>query len=621
MSLVDTQIKEPYEEMKGYLKGTHWSIPYFSPLSFHNSQLPWHLLEHVSCSYMSTPGRPPTLLALKQHAQSLSVLISMLAPSQVGAEIDNENSLTQGDTTFAKHQAFDWLNNLQLHYSNEDPAHKKPLNALVNLIDSQHDDLGTVWQCPLDTCGMRFPDKEDEQQYRPFQTHMTILMHANECLERLDHEYSAMGGILSIIPLDSDNVDEKASLEKAKTTLVGQWILYTQHLASRMHELEIAYANSLDLLANEAIVPLQHISVHGPDGRSGREIIFPQDRWILANAGDDVWNFIHQMLDRREAQQDAEDYVFNKQKVVGDMAKDSDDDLKYRGIVKVDLNTRFYRLRGKDHGPIFVLPAYADRPNTAYTRDLENRPTVLTVPTPSWPNGISRWDKKHQEIEDENFKLTTRAVNLADKANRLESINKALESQMKMLRATVDKYEKDGGKQQQDDLDKCHSKTQQLESQLKALGQGGNQSAKLLADLKDENDMIKAEFVRVEKLNKRLNDDLVLQQNGINQAAKALKDLGLPIGQPQRQADNTTLYWGWTAEWNAFELSVRAARNAQAAAQKAAPKIQALLQAGHLNAADVQWIADLQNAQLMPDEFPYKNKYDLSNLNNLMSMS
>ncbi|KAI1323189.1 hypothetical protein F5Y16DRAFT_384441, partial [Xylariaceae sp. FL0255] len=173
---------------------------------------------------------------------------------------------------------------------------------------------------------------------------MTLLMHANEILERLDHEYSAMGGILSIIPLESENVNEQRALKQAKGTLVGQWILYTQHLVVRMHELEIAYGNCLDLLANEAIVPMQHISIHGPDGRSGREIVFPQDRWILANAGEDVFSFIHQMLDRAEAFQDQQDDEFDDQNVLGDAAYSGNKDNKYRGIVKVDLSTRFYRL-------------------------------------------------------------------------------------------------------------------------------------------------------------------------------------------------------------------------------------------------------------------------------------
>ncbi|KAI0490177.1 hypothetical protein F4859DRAFT_523982 [Xylaria cf. heliscus] len=416
------QVTEVYNTMKGFLKSTHWSKPYYSALVHNNPQLPYHLLEHVNCTYLSTPGRAPTLLALKQHAQSLAVLISLLAPSQFGGTFEPPNEgKANGDAPFAAEQAFDWLNDLQEHYNTEDSAHKKPLNALVNLVKSNSDTEGPKWHCPLDTTGIEFPEKHPFQQYRPYETHMTLLMHANEILERLDHEYSAMGGILGIIPLDSDEIDEQRALKQAKTTLVGQWILHTQHLVVRMHELEIAYGNSLDLLANEAIVPLQHISIHGPDGRSGREIIFPQDRWILANAGEDVFTFVHQMLDRAEAHQDAQDDVFAEQHVLGDATYSSNEESKYRGIVKVDLNTRFYRLRKSGHGPLFVLPAFGDRPSTKHTRDMENRPTVVTIPQPSTKDVINAWESKHKDVDVKLLRLSVDKSNLEAKISQLNS--------------------------------------------------------------------------------------------------------------------------------------------------------------------------------------------------------
>ncbi|KAI1740725.1 hypothetical protein F4680DRAFT_85064 [Xylaria scruposa] len=416
------QVTEVYDKMRGFLKSTHWSKPYYSAMIHNNPQLPYHLLEHVNCTYLSTPGRAPTLLSLKQHAQSLAVLISLLAPAQFGGTFEPPNEgKANGDAPFAAEQAFDWLNDLQEHYHTEDSAHKKPLNALVNLVKSNSDTHGPKWHCPLDKTDIEFPEKHPFQQYRPYETHMTLLMHANEILERLDHEYSAMGGILGIIPLDSEKVDEQRALKHAKTTLVGQWILYTQHLVVRMHELEIAYGNTLDLLANEAIVPLQHMSIHGPDGRSGREIIFPQDRWILANAGEDVFTFIHQMLDRAEAHQDAQDAVFAQQNVLGDAAYSTNEQEKHRGIVKVDLNTRFYRLRNSGHGPLFVLPAFGDRPNTKHTRDMENRPTVVTIPQPTTKEFINSWESKHKDIDMKMLRLSVDKSNLEAKISQLES--------------------------------------------------------------------------------------------------------------------------------------------------------------------------------------------------------
>ncbi|KAI1268898.1 hypothetical protein F5Y18DRAFT_171257 [Xylariaceae sp. FL1019] len=433
-----SQVTEVFDKMSGFLKATHWSKPYYSSLVHNNPDLPFHLLEHVNCTYMSTPGRAPTLLALKQHAQSLAVLISLLAPSQRGGTIGaSQDGEIQGDEPFAMEQAFDWLNNLQQHYTTEDKSHRMPLNALTNIIKSNSDTEGPKFHCPMDNKAIELPEKHPFQQYRPYETHMTLLMHANEILERLDHEYSAMGGILSIIPLDSENVDEQRALTQAKTTLVGQWILYTQHLVVRMHELEIAYGNCLDLLANEAVVPMQHISIHGPDGRSGREIVFPQDRWILANAGEDVFGFIHQMLDRAEAHQNSQDDVFAQQNVLGDAAFASNSDSKYRGIVKVDLKTRFYRIRNSGHGPVFVLPAFADRPNTEHTRDMENRPTVIAIPQPSIKESISAWEQKNKDCHEQVLKLTIQNSNLAGRKSELEAFNSMLQREVGRLEALI----------------------------------------------------------------------------------------------------------------------------------------------------------------------------------------
>ncbi|KAH9887846.1 hypothetical protein F4778DRAFT_773703 [Xylariomycetidae sp. FL2044] len=392
-------VVDPGATRDSYIGANHWSLPYESNHLVENPSTNLKLLEHVNCNYLSTPGRPPTLLALKQHAQSLAVLISQLAPSGNYAEVDNENAFN-GTESFVKGEAFDWLNNLRIHYDNMDPAHRAPLNSLGNLIKENLDLTGVEYHCPLDTVKPELVEEHPEHDYRPFNTHMTLLMHANDCLERLDHEYSAMGGLMAVLPLDNESDYGNGELAKAKTTLLGQWILQTQHLICRMHELEISYANCLDLLANEALVPAQHISMHGPDGRAGREIVFPQDRWILANAGDDVYGFIHQMLDRREALLEEDDRGFRDQGVVGGSIQDSEE--RTRGIVKVDLTTRFYRLKNSGRGPLFVLPAFGDRPSTQYTKEMEKRPTVVTVPAPSLPERGSAWDRRNRDVEGQN---------------------------------------------------------------------------------------------------------------------------------------------------------------------------------------------------------------------------
>ncbi|KAJ8127233.1 hypothetical protein O1611_g6405 [Lasiodiplodia mahajangana] len=533
------QVTEVYEKMRGFLKGTHWSKPYYSALVHNNPQLPYHMLEHVNCTYLSTPGRAPTLLALKQHAQSLAVLISLLAPAQYGGTFEPPNEgKTNGDRPFAAQQAFDWLNDLQAHYHTEDVAHKKPLNALANLIKSNSDTEGPKWHCPLETTKIELPEDHPFQQYRPYETHMTLLMHANEILERLDHEYSAMGGILGLIPLDCDDVDEQRALTLAKTTLVGQWILHTQHLVVRMHELEIAYGNSLDLLANEAIVPMQHISAHGPDGRSGREIVFPQDRWILANAGEDVFTFIHQMLDRAEAYQDARDDVYAEQNVLGDAAFSNNDDAKYRGIVKVDLNTRFYRLRSSGHGPLFVLPAFGDRHNTKHTRDIENRPTVVTIPQPSTKESVNSWESKHKDIDVRVMRLTVDKSNLEARVTQLNSSVEMRDREIERLNEIQKQYD---GKVSNGDRDMARQIVHLQENvryYQRTLQEAGERENALKEDIeayKSANIMAQSDGTPLGPLVEQINE----KQSQIRELQQSMKDQTKKMEDLQR--DNDTL--------------------------------------------------------------------------------
>ncbi|KAI1409423.1 hypothetical protein F5Y13DRAFT_203611 [Hypoxylon sp. FL1857] len=442
MAQENVGLKNVYEGMEGYVEATHWAKPYFSNHHHENhSPADSKMLGHVNCGYLSTPGRPPTLEALKQHAQSLTYLISTIVPGQLGAEIDNENQTftIEGNTgTFEKSDAYDFLNNLQIPYDNIDKAHRKPLNSLVNLVKRNSDERGVEFHCPLTELEVKNIENYSQEPTRPFQTHMTLLMHANECLERLDHEYSALGGLLAILPTDRENVVEEPDLPKAKSTLVGQWLLYTQHLVGRMHELEIAYANSLDLLASEAIVPAQQMSMYGPDGRSGREIVFPQDRWILANAGEDVFNFIHRMLDNKESFSNGQDSAWIKQGVVGkymysDPLEIVEEGSRLRGIVHVDVSTRFYRLKGSGHGPIFVLPAFADRPNTEYTKQMENRPSVVVLPTPTAPEQQTAWEKSHKGLEKDNAQQAVKRATLTRENVNLKTANKTLEEEVKRL--------------------------------------------------------------------------------------------------------------------------------------------------------------------------------------------
>ncbi|KAH8680997.1 hypothetical protein BX600DRAFT_445489, partial [Xylariales sp. PMI_506] len=430
------------------------------------------MLRFVNCSYLSSPGRPPTLEALKKHAQSLAILIQSLAPSQGAGEVNNQminrarctaggddskqmNGLTGVGTarSFVEGEAFDWLNDLSKPYNSDEAEHHHPLNGLVNLVKGHSDTKGTEYYCPLHEPSVKVEDVhkvqargaaeghyQNERHKKPYARHMNLLMHANETLEILDHEFSATGGLLSILPTDSDA--DKEQLEDARQTLIGQWLLFTQQLVSRMHDLEIAYANSLDLLGGEAILPMQHISALGPDGRSGREIVFPQDRWILANAGEDVWNFIHQTLDKKEHLDELQFRKRQEQGVTGAALEPLSQSKPSRGLAFVDLVTRFYRLKGHGNtsGSIFVLPAYADRPGTTYTREIENRVTVMAVPTPVFPTRVSEWEKRNEGKLRQLDEMKTHKADNTREMIKLRGQNQTLLDEVASLNTLVQQY-------------------------------------------------------------------------------------------------------------------------------------------------------------------------------------
>lgn len=395
---------------RGYIKGTDFALPYFSQWSrLHEAEVSDGLLRHVNCGYLSTHGVPPTLLALKQHAQSLCILIHALNPTPRSAEIAAGDPAKAGrkkrghateDALAFKYElndAFDFLCDLTVPYTNDDPSHHVPLTALLNEVRARHEAHGTAYHCPL---AETRPRAAAEKQ-RPYANHHALVMHANACLERLDHEFSSTGGLMSLLPTaaghDNDKDDDEEELRNARGSLLGQWLLFTQHLVARMHELERAYGNALDALAGEAAVPHQHLAALGPDGRStGREIAYPQDRWVLVNAGDDVFEHIHDLLDREEALVQARERVWRRNGVAGDYAWEHERGGRdyARGIVPVDVTTRYYRLAGRGRNTLFVVPAWACHPGVARTRRAERQPTVVACAPPRFPARATELEKR-----------------------------------------------------------------------------------------------------------------------------------------------------------------------------------------------------------------------------------
>lgn len=415
----------------------------------HPSNQNLHLLQHVNCSYLSTPNLAPTITQLKQHAQSLVILIKQLTTSTLGAPIDNRNLGLHPSVAFNDGETYDFLNDLRKPYKGpEDGAHilhhNMPQTNLINLleeefIEARHGKAAHPARINIrDICPLQYSEKTPvNQPSLPYATHQTLISHANEVLELLDHEYSAKGGLLSILPTK----DEKEDREAAESTILGQLILYIQRLVQRVHDLERCYANAMDVIAGEAVVPHQALSKMGPDARQGRELVYPQDRFILVNAGNDLYGYMSDEFDRRERVDEAVMANYKRMGLTGEALWENRGGREYsRGIVAIDVNTRYYRLKHDPLKTIFVLPAHAQHPNTKVTRDMESQPTVVSVVKPIWPERQSTWELKHRGDLDAFKKLKAEhAKCLADHENYKET-QTVMELSLELAQGEARKY-------------------------------------------------------------------------------------------------------------------------------------------------------------------------------------
>ncbi|QSZ34366.1 hypothetical protein DSL72_005957 [Monilinia vaccinii-corymbosi] len=394
---------------RGAVPRTKFSEAYRSIFTLNQAEL-IPLLRHVNCNYLSTKGHAPTLLELKQHAQALVILLKQITLSTQAGVIDNTNQNANPDVgakapSFNENETFDFLNDLGDVYENNTVHHNLPLPTLLNTLEPQPVEPGTMVNpgspddfVEIDICPLHPVDPAPlDGPSLPYTTHEALLKHANEVLELIDHEYSAKGGLLGVLPHDDD---EDRPL--AETTLLGQMILYIQRLVARLHNLERLHANAMDVMKGEAVVPHQALSRVGPDGRSGRELVYPQDRFVLVNAGDDVWQFLNDEFEKKERVDEQIRTNYLRLGVEGERLWEVKGGKEYsRGITAIDVITRYYRLRNDNLKTIFVIPAHAEHPGVKVTRDMERTPTVVSVVKPIWPERISVWEKKKRDDLDE----------------------------------------------------------------------------------------------------------------------------------------------------------------------------------------------------------------------------
>lgn len=306
----------------------------------------------LNCSFFShSNGAAPTLIELKQHAQALCNLFKTL--TVVDAESDTDD-------------AFDWLDDLNTLYNNLSPSHSLPLNSVRNQIATVEDDA-TGADILLAGCTLI----EGNGDRRDLAAHIE---HANQLLECIDHECAADGGLFSILPHQGD-----PARAQTKDTILGQWLVYTTTLVQRVAELESELANSRDVLAREALAPMQLTTT----GRmaEGKPLLFPQDRYVLANLTPEIWDVLNEELARKQQDQEATERAA-AQALHGPATRTAPQAVPpLAPVVAIDIPSRAYRIPGSR--TIFIVPGHAMHPGTAGTRTMEARgPLVQSVVRP-----------------------------------------------------------------------------------------------------------------------------------------------------------------------------------------------------------------------------------------------
>lgn len=411
---------------------TAWSSPWTDPENGILSEADLTLLAHVNCSYLSS-GRPPTLLALKQHAQALTNLIRKLTVSSTFG-IVGEGSEDEG-SKFSENEAFDWLNDLNTRYENADPSHHLPLWAVANQIEAEDEVTGIETHCPL----KKIRSDDEKSDKRPYATHQNLVMHANECLEFLDHEYSATGGLMSILPTEYE--EDKNELEGARNSFLGQWLLHHQHMIARLHELEINYSNALDMIAGLHFQP-GHV-----DTNKGEMLITdpaPQHRFVLVNAGQDVFDKMHEMMDRAEGLIERKQEIWWGSGVTGERTWNQDRGGKFytKGLIPMDFVTRFFRAKGQGKGTvIYMMPAIQMHPGVSHTRAAEYPPKIVSVVAPKWAERVTAYEQRRREQKEADEEALQEGERSSLALFEIRSVLAAQEEELKQATKALAFYE------------------------------------------------------------------------------------------------------------------------------------------------------------------------------------
>ena len=233
--------------------------------------------------------------------------------------------------------------------------------------DDAHEEVPYA-ACPLQ---MRFTARTTER----------LIEHANAILTVLDDRFAEAGGLLAILPAPGEG--GLAHNREASSTLLGQWIVYTRKLAVRIAEYEEEIAGLREVMRVQA----EHVAVrarqtpnqHGESAM--RNMVFPQDRYVLAGLSQRLWDEIIATLDgRRRAMNSQEASRTAKAFLRGDgpFGTDGPEGGDENIVSWIDTKSRLYRIRG--HETVFIIPAFGLNPEADAVREIERGSLVKTIP-------------------------------------------------------------------------------------------------------------------------------------------------------------------------------------------------------------------------------------------------
>lgn len=263
--------------------------------------------------------------------------------------------------------SFDFLNDVYTPYSNTSPTHHLPLPSVMNTLPPLTPE--DAYARKAVSCAILKTAEETGDMN-------TLMAHANENLELLDHRFSSQGGLLALLPPSSKHGEES---EKG---IFGQWLHYTQFLVGRVAELEREIALMRELLGSEySPFNVGEQSTAGKEGAGG--IVFPHDRYVLAGLSEFMWERLNEELDvTAEIATARDDRAGEKLRSRGCSGEDLIDgfgeDIAGENLVSwVEVTSRVFRVRGQKS--VFVIPAWDIHPGAEAVREIENRPLVQTV--------------------------------------------------------------------------------------------------------------------------------------------------------------------------------------------------------------------------------------------------